>query len=123
MPDDSRNSETYDPSAVPEWARESIARIARDHPGSLAHWLGHVAEIEAAKQRAPRDTSQAPPMSARDTLHLAAIEAWQAIASGRPAPRLDLLALYQAIYEAFQTSGSQSPIDEFYCTGSVKSPV
>ena len=52
-PDDRnrRDSKIYDPSAVPEWARESIARIARDHPGSLAHWLAHVAEVEAAKRR------------------------------------------------------------------------
>ena len=33
----------------------------------------------------------------------------------RPArPRLDLLALYQAICEASEISGSQNPIDQFY---------
>jgi hypothetical protein len=61
-PDDRNpaDSKIYDPSAVPEWARESIARIAREDPGSLAHWLGHVAEIEAARQRAPRDPQPGP---------------------------------------------------------------
>jgi hypothetical protein len=55
-------------------------------------------------------------MSARDTLHLATIEAWQAIASSRPAPRLDLLALYQAICEVFETNGRQNPFDQFDST-------
>jgi len=47
---------------------------------------------------------------ARDCLHLAAIEAWQAIASGRPAPAIDPLALYQDLHDAF-TVGSGITVD------------
>jgi hypothetical protein len=106
-----RDSKIYDPSAVPEWARESIARIAGDDPGSLAHWLGHVAEIETAKQQAAEHPPvlPAPPEDPRDFLHLCAIEAWRALASGQPAPGLDPAALEQEICDAF---GGHSPVDE-----------
>lgn len=40
----------YDPAAVPEWARESIAHLAREHPESLAFGLEHATEVEAAKR-------------------------------------------------------------------------
>ena len=98
----SRDSGTYDPSSVPEWARQSIAQIAREHPESLACQLGHVAQIEAAKRHTAEHTP-APPMDARDLLHLSAIQAWQALVGGQPAPGLDP-DLEQAIYEAFTTS-------------------
>jgi hypothetical protein len=48
---------------------------------------------------------------ARDLLHLSAIQAWQAIASGQAAPYLDPAALQQAIYEAFTTSDGISHVD------------
>jgi hypothetical protein len=47
-----RDSGTYDPGAVPAWAREKIAQIAREHRENLACRLDRVAEIEAAKQYA-----------------------------------------------------------------------
>jgi hypothetical protein len=103
-------SQPYDPSAVPEWARESIAQIAREHPENLAHWLAQVAEIETAKQHAAEHPPvlPAPPEDPRDFLHLCAIEAWRAMASGQPAPGLDPAALEHEIYEAF---GGNSPVD------------
>ena len=52
------------------------------------------------------------PAEARDLLHLSAIRAWQALASGRPAPDLDPAALQQAIYEAFETSDGISPVEQ-----------
>ena len=101
----------YDPATVPAWARESIARIARDQPESLPHWLEHVAEVEDAKQRTAANppAQPAPPQDPRDFLHLLAIQAWRALASGQPAPTLDLAALDQEIYDAF---GGNSPINE-----------
>lgn len=97
-----RSSETYDPGAVPEWARATIAHIAREHPENLASHLDSIAEIEAAK-RHPAGQPPAPPTEPRDLLYLSAIQAWQAVASGKPAPGLDP-DLEQAIYEAFTTS-------------------
>jgi hypothetical protein len=92
----------YDPSAVPEWARETIALIAREHPQDLACHLDRVAEIEAAK-RHTAGHPPSPPMGSRDLLHLSAIQAWQVLARGQPAPGLDP-DLEQVIYEAFVTS-------------------
>jgi hypothetical protein len=41
-------STAYDPSAVPEWARESTTRIAREQPESLASELLELAETVIA---------------------------------------------------------------------------
>jgi hypothetical protein len=101
---------SYDPGTVPEWARESIARIAREHPESLDWHLGQVAEIEAAKRRTAG--RPLPPAEPRDLLHLAAIEAWQALASGEPAPDIDPLSLQQAIYEVFSAGNCISPVEQ-----------
>jgi hypothetical protein len=50
------------------------------------------------------DTVEMPPLTeARDLLHLSAIQAWQTLASGQPAPNLDP-DLDQEIYQAFVTS-------------------
>jgi hypothetical protein len=49
---------------------------------------------------------------ARDCLHLAAIEAWQAIAEGRPAPAIDPLALYQDIHDTFTGGSGISPVEQ-----------
>jgi hypothetical protein len=106
-----RDPETYDPSVLPEWARETIAQIAREHPENLAHHLDQVAEIEAAGRRAA-ENSPPPPDNPRDLLHLSAIQTWQALAGGRPAPDLDPADLEQAIYEAFVTSDSWHPVDQ-----------
>lgn len=110
----SLDSKTYDPGTVPEWARESIARIAREHPENLDWHLGHVAEIEAARRFTAEHppSPPPPPASERDFLHLAAIEAWQAIATGKPAPVIDPVALYQEMCEAF---GASDGVDQFYC--------
>jgi hypothetical protein len=99
-----RDPEPYDPSTVPQWARETIAQIAREHPENLAYNLDRVAEIEAAKQHAA-GRPPLPPESANphDLLYLSAIRAWQALVSGQPVPDLDP-DLEQAIYEAFTTS-------------------
>jgi hypothetical protein len=97
-----RDSQPYDPSAVPEWARATIGKIAREHPDELARHLDRVAEIEAAKRHVAEHPPP-PPTEARDLLHLCAIQAWQALASGQPAPSLDP-DLEQEIYEAFATS-------------------
>lgn len=100
-----RNPGTYDPGAVPEWARETIAH------------LDHVAEIEAAKKHAAgRRPPSAPPMEPRDLLHLTTIRAWQALAGGRPVPDLDPADLEQAIYEAFVTSDGHNQVDQL-CDG------
>jgi hypothetical protein len=101
-------SAAYDPSTVPEWARESIARIAREQPETLAHWLAHVAEVEDAKQRMAEHPAP-PPDNARDYLHLAAIEAWQAITYRRPAPDMDLSILFQEMLDVFGTGSAISP--------------
>lgn len=50
------------------------------------------------------------PTQARDLLHLSAIQAWQALANGQPAPDLDP-DLEQAIYEAFAT-GEGHQVDQ-----------
>jgi hypothetical protein len=52
-----------------------------------------------------------PPSEARDFLHLSAIQAWQAIASGKPAPAIDPLALQQEICEAFTAGNGLSPVE------------
>jgi hypothetical protein len=105
-----RDSESYDPRTVPAWARESIAQIAREHPENLAFHLVHVAEIETAK----RHTAERPPLPAgpREVLHLAAIEAWQSLASGRPAPVLDPVVLYQVMYDVFTAGDGISPVEQ-----------
>lgn len=92
-----RDPGTYDLSTVPEWAHETIARIAQQHPQNLPKHLDSVAEIEAAKRHAP---GHPPPLPAepRDLLHLSAILTWQALASGQPARDLDP-DLEQVIYE------------------------
>ena len=109
-----RDSESYDPGAVPEWARETIAQIARERPQNLAHHLDHVTEIKAAKQHAPRHPPPTP-ASPLDFLHLSAIRTWQALADGQPAPDLDP-DLEQAIYEAFVTSDGHCQVDQL-CEG------
>jgi hypothetical protein len=99
-----------DQPAVPEWAHETIARIARERPQDLACHLDHVAVIEAAR-RDPAEQPPAPPTEPRDFLHLSAIRAWQALASGQPAP--DPEDLEQAIYDAFVTSDGRNHVDQF----------
>jgi hypothetical protein len=101
-----RDSNSYEPSVVPEWARETITQIAREHPEHLAHHLNHVAEIEAAKQHAAGHPPPPAP-EPRDLLHLSVIQAWQALTRDQPAPGLDP-DLEQAIYEAFATSDGHS---------------
>jgi hypothetical protein len=102
-----------DPGSVSEWARESIAHIAREHPGNLSCHLAWVAEIEAAKRRTAGHPPRPPvPAGPRDLLHLAAIEAWQALASGRPAPVLDPVILYQVMYDTFTTGNGASPVEQ-----------
>ena len=59
-----RDPGTYDPGAVPAWARETIGRVAREHPEALAFHLDHVAEIEAAK-RHPRHHHREPRLRRR----------------------------------------------------------
>jgi hypothetical protein len=104
-------SGSYDPAAVPEWAREAIARTAREHPEHLAGRLDHVAAIEAARQHGTKRPT-ALPDDPRDILHLAAIRAWQALASGKPAPVLDPQGLEEAISEAFTAGNGISPVDQ-----------
>lgn len=104
----------YDPAAAPEWARESIARTAREHPENLPGQLSHVAEIEAAKQYladhpAPQPR---PPDNTRDYLHLAAIEAWQAIARGKPAPDIDPVELFQYLHDMFAPGTPVTPVEQ-----------
>jgi hypothetical protein len=101
----------YDPATVPAWACEQTGRIAREQPRSLASWLEHVAEAETARQRtaARPPAPPAPPQDPRDFLHLLAIQAWRALASGQPAPGLDPVLLGQEIRDAF---GGTSPVDE-----------
>jgi len=84
-------SPAYDLAAVPEWAREPIARIASEQPENLASWLDHVAEIEAAKRYLAEypPTRPAPPEDPREFLRLLAVEAWRSLASGQPAPSVD----------------------------------
>jgi hypothetical protein len=84
----SRDPQTHDPGAVPEGARETITRIAREHPGNRACRL------------------------ARDSLHLAAIEAWQAIASDRAAPDIDPADLFQDMHDAFAAGTGISPVEQ-----------
>lgn len=109
-------STACDLSAVPDWAREDIARTEREHPESLPGRLSHVAEIEAARGRlAGRPLPPPPPPgSARDFLHLAAIEAWQATASGQPSPAVDPVTLFQAMDEAFRASDGTCLTDQLY---------
>ncbi len=102
----------YDPAAVPQWARETIALIAREQPERLAFHLGHVAEIEAAGRNRAEHPPPPPPAGPRDILHLAAIQAWQALASGQPAPALDPAALEQTIHEAFTPGEGWHPVDQ-----------
>ena len=102
-----------DPGTSPEWARESIAHIAREHPDNLSCHLAWVAEIEAAKRRTAEHLPRPPvPAEPRDLLHLAAIEAWQSLASGRPAPVLDPVILYQVMYDVFTTGNGISPVEQ-----------
>jgi hypothetical protein len=101
----------YDPATVPAWAREQTDRIARVHPESLPSWLEHVAEVETAKRRtaAHPPAEPASPHDPCDFLHLLAIDAWRALASGQAAPGLDPVFLGQEIRDAF---GGTSPVDE-----------
>ncbi len=64
----------------------------------------------AYDEAAKRHAAEHPPTEARDLLHLAAIQAWQALASGQPAPGLDP-DLEQAIYEAFVTRDGHAQVD------------
>jgi hypothetical protein len=104
-------STAFDPAAVPAWARESVARTAREHPGNLPFVLGHVAEIEDARRRlaARPPVAPEPPEDPREYLHLLAVQAWRALASGRPAPGVDPIALDQGIRAACDGS---DPIEE-----------
>jgi hypothetical protein len=101
----------YDPAAIPAWARESVARTARDHPENLPFVLGHVAEIEDAGRylAAHPPVEPDPPEDAREYLRLLAVQAWRALASGQPAPGVDPIALDQGIRAA---CGGSDPIDE-----------
>lgn len=57
-----------------------------------------------------------PPTETRDLLHLSAIQGWQALASGQPAPDLDPAGLEQAVYEAFVTRDGHHQVDKL-CDG------
>lgn len=105
------------PAAVPEWARESIARTARDYPGNLPGQLSHVAEVEAARRHMAQHPPLQPPLpdDPRGFLHLLAIQAWQAIASGRPAPAIAPCELCLVISDAFETPGGNLS-DQVYDT-------
>ena len=107
-------STACDLAAVPEWARESIACTAREHPENLPGQLSHVAEIEAARRYTAEHPAPQPPPpdNARDFLHLAAIEAWQAIASGKPAPRIDPVELFQDLHDVFAPGTSITPVEQ-----------
>jgi hypothetical protein len=50
--------------------------------------------------------------SARDVLHLAAIEAWQAIAHGQPAPGMDPAELFQDLHDVFGPGTSITPVEQ-----------
>jgi hypothetical protein len=110
-----RDPGTYDPGAVPEWARETIARIARECPEALAHHLDQVAETEATKRHAAQNPPPSPE-DQRDLLRLVTIRTWQALAGGRPAPGLDPTDLQQAIYQAFAAGDGWHPVDRL-CEG------
>jgi hypothetical protein len=101
----------FDPATVPEWARESSDRIAREQPESLPHWLEHVAEVETARQQMAEHPPVPPaaPQDPRDFLHLLAIRAWRALASGQPAPGVDPIILATEISAAF---AGDSPVDQ-----------
>jgi hypothetical protein len=82
----------------------------------MPHHLDQVAEIETARLHAAgHPPPPGPPADPRDLLHLSAIQAWQALASGQPAPGLDP-DLEQGIYEAFTTSDGRCPVDQL-CDG------
>jgi hypothetical protein len=100
-----------DPATVPEWAREHTARLVREHPESVASWLEHVAVVETARQRTAAHPPGRPalPQDPRDFLHLLAIRAWRALASGQPAPGVDLVVLATEISAVF---GGDSPVDQ-----------
>jgi len=49
---------------------------------------------------------------ARDDLHQAAIEAWQAIARRQPAPDLDPTELFQALHFVFAPGNAVSPVEQ-----------
>lgn len=102
---------TYDPATVPAWARESVARTAHGHPENLPFVLEHVAEIEDAKRYLAEHppVRPDPPEDPRDFLHLLAVEAWRALASGQPAPGVDPVVLATEISAAF---GGDSPVDQ-----------
>lgn len=53
-----------------------------------------------------------PAADARDFLHLAAIEAWQAIASGRSAPGIDSVVLFQELHDVFAPGTSITPVEQ-----------
>jgi hypothetical protein len=50
--------------------------------------------------------------SARDDLHLAAVEAWQAIARRQPAPDMDPAELFQELHDLFATGTSITPVEQ-----------
>lgn len=50
--------------------------------------------------------------SARDDLHLAAIEAWQALARRRPAPAMDPAELFQELHDLFASASSITPVEQ-----------
>jgi hypothetical protein len=113
----SHDSKICDPGTVPEWARESTAQIAREHPENLASHLRHIAEIEAANRYLAEHPPAPPPsLEPLDFLHLSAIRTWQALASRRPAPDLDRADLQQVIYEVFVTSDGRYQVDQL-CEG------
>jgi hypothetical protein len=92
------------------WPRHA-AWVRRCHPQDLAYCLDYVAEIEAARQHAAGHPL--PPLeNLRDFLHLSVIQAWQALADGRPTPDHDPAALEQTTYEAFVTSDGRHPVNQ-----------
>jgi hypothetical protein len=95
----SPDSKICGPGTVPEWARESIARIAREYPENLAFAMDHVAEIEGAKRYLAEDppARPAPPQDPREFLHLLVVEAWRSLASGQPVPSVGPVALEQGL--------------------------
>lgn len=67
---------------------------------------------------APRNIpplSALPPLSARDFLHLNAIDAWASAAAGKRPSRIDPRFWYQQMHEAFETGdGTGNLLDQFH---------
>jgi hypothetical protein len=62
--------------------------------------------------------SALPPLSARDFLHLNAIDAWASLAAGTRPSYIDLRDYYQQMHKAFEPgNGRRNPLDGFRSQG------